>query len=212
MPCNTIRRLGKDDSSAAVIRLDQVSKILGISILAGVSPLAKKRSIEQEATEKTEKEFHVSLFSVIFCLMIWPFIQRSAIMHRLFEKASGLTKTIIGAAIEVHRTMGPGLLESIYEWCLLRELELRGVSAVNQKLVIVQYKQFKREETLRFDVLAEECLLVDAKAVERLLPIHKAQLLSYMKLLDVPLGLLINFHEIKLTDGVRRLILPGANR
>ncbi len=133
-------------------------------------------------------------------------------MHRLFEKASGLTKTIIGAAIEVHRTMGPGLLESIYEWCLLRELELRGVSAVNQKLVIVQYKQFKREETLRFDVLAEECLLVDAKAVERLLPIHKAQLLSYMKLLDVPLGLLINFHEIKLTDGVRRLILPGANR
>jgi len=133
-------------------------------------------------------------------------------MHRLFEKASGLTKTIIGAAIEVHRTVGPGLLESIYEWCLLRELELRGVSTVNQKLVIAQYKQFKREETLRFDVLAEECVLVDAKAVERLLPIHKAQLLSYMKLLDVPLGLLVNFHEIRPTDGVRRLILPGANR
>jgi GxxExxY protein len=133
-------------------------------------------------------------------------------MHRLFEKASGLTETIIGAAIEVHRMMGPGLLESIYEWCLLRELELRGVSAVNQKLVIVRYKQFQREETLRFDVLAEECVLVDAKAVERILPIHKAQLLSYMKLLDVPLGLVINFHEIKLADGVSRLILPGANR
>jgi GxxExxY protein len=133
-------------------------------------------------------------------------------MHRLFEKASGLTKTIIGAAIEVHRNMGPGLLESIYEWCLLRELELRGVSVVSQKSVIVQYKHFQREEMLRFDMLAEECVLVDAKAVEKLHPIHKAQLLSYMKLLDVPLGLLVNFHEVKLTDGVCRLILPGANR
>jgi GxxExxY protein len=133
-------------------------------------------------------------------------------MHRLFEKASGLTKTIIGAAIEVHRTMGPGLLESIYEWCLLRELELRGVSVVSQKSVIVQYKHFQREEMLRFDMLVEECVLVDAKAVEKLHPIHKAQLLSYMKLLDVPLGLLVNFHEVKLTDGVCRLILPGANR
>jgi GxxExxY protein len=133
-------------------------------------------------------------------------------MHRLFEKASGLTKTIIGAAIEVHRNMGPGLLESIYEWCLLRELELRGVSVVSQKSVIVQYKHFQREEMLRFDMLVEECVLVDAKAVEKLHPIHKAQLLSYMKLLDVPLGLLVNFHEVKLTDGVCRLILPGANR
>jgi GxxExxY protein len=71
---------------------------------------------------------------------------------------------------------------------------------------------FTREEPLRFDVLVEGCVLVEAKAMEQILPIHKAQLLSYMKLLDVPLGLLINFHEVKLTDGIARLILPGANR
>jgi GxxExxY protein len=134
------------------------------------------------------------------------------IMHPLFEKASRLTKTIIAAAIEVHRDKGPGLIESIYEWCLLKELELRRLSTMTQKVVRVEYKGFTREEPLRFDVLVEGCVLVEAKAVEQILPVHKAQLLSYMKLLDVPLGLLINFHELKLTDGVARLILPGANR
>ena len=133
-------------------------------------------------------------------------------MHPLFEKASGLTKTIIGAAIEVHRDKGPGLMESIYEWCLLKELELRGLSTVSQKVVVVEYKGFTREDPLRFDMLVEQCVLVETKAVDKILPVHKAQLLSYMKLLDVPLGLLINFHELKLTDGVARLILPGANR
>jgi len=123
-----------------------------------------------------------------------------------------LTDAIIGAAIEVHRDKGPGLIESIYEWCLLKELELGGLSTINQKFVRVEYKGFIREEPLRFDVLVEECVLVEAKAAERILPIHKAQLLSYMKLLNVPIGLLINFHEVKLTDGVARLILPGANR
>jgi GxxExxY protein len=83
---------------------------------------------------------------------------------------------------------------------------------MSQKVVVVEYKGFTREEPLRFDVLVEGCVLVEAKAVEQILPVHKAQLLSYMKLLDVPLGLLINFHEPKLTDGVARLILPGANR
>jgi len=133
-------------------------------------------------------------------------------MHRLFEKASRLTETIIAAAIEVHREKGPGLLESIYEWCLIKELELRGLKCVNQKTVLVEYKAFTREEPLRFDVLVEDCVSVESKAVEKVLPIHKAQLLSYMKLLDVPRGLLINFHELKVTDGVSRLILPGANQ
>ena len=133
-------------------------------------------------------------------------------MHPLFEKASGLTETIIAAAIEVHRDKGPGLIESIYEWCLLKELGLRSLSCVSQKSVVIEYKGFTREEPLRFDLLVEGCVLVEAKAVERILPIHKAQLLSYMKLLSIPLGLLINFHEMKLTDGVSRLILPGANQ
>jgi GxxExxY protein len=133
-------------------------------------------------------------------------------VHPLFEKASGLTETIIAAAIEVHRDKGPGLIESIYEWCLTKEFELRELTCVSQTLVMIEYKGFTREEPLRFDMLVEGCVLVEAKAAEKILPIHKAQLLSYMKLLNLPLGLLINFHEIKLTDGVHRLMLPGANR
>ncbi len=133
-------------------------------------------------------------------------------MHPLFTKADGLTEFIIAAAIEVHRDKGPGLVESIYEWCLLRELELRQLKTANQKLVTVSYKGFVREEPLRFDVLVEGCVLVEANAVEKILPVHKAQLLSYMKLLNLPVGLLINFNETRLTDGVSRLILPGANR
>lgn len=132
-------------------------------------------------------------------------------MHPLFDKASALTGEIISAAIEVHRTMGPGLAESIYEWCLLKELELRGYSCSTQKTVIIQYKHFQREEPLRYDVLVEDCVLVECKAVEKVIPIHKAISLSYMKILNVPLGLVINFHEIKLTDGVSRLILPGSS-
>ena len=133
-------------------------------------------------------------------------------MHPLFEKASALTEAIIAAAIEVHRDKGPGLIESIYEWCLLKELGLRGLACVSQKSVLIEYKGFTREEPLRFDVLVETCVLVEAKASRKFCQSHKAQLLSYMKLLNVPVGLLINFHEMKLTDGVSRLILPGANR
>jgi len=132
-------------------------------------------------------------------------------MHPLFPKASALTETVIAAAIEVHRDKGPGLIESIYEWCLLKEVGLRSLACVSQKSVVIEYKGFTREEPLRFDLLVENCLLVEAKAVEKILPIHKAQLLSYMKLIDVPIGLLIHFHEMKVTEGVSRLILPGAN-
>ena len=82
---------------------------------------------------------------------------------------------------------------------------------MNQKIVRVQYKGLVFDEPLRFDVLVEDCHLIEAKSVEPLLPVHKAQLLSYMKLLGVPLGLLINFHETVLKNGIARLILPGAN-
>jgi GxxExxY protein len=129
-----------------------------------------------------------------------------------FVPTSDRTESVIAAASEVHRDKGPGLIESIYEWCLLKELGLRGLACISQKSVVIGYKGFTREELLRFDVLVEGCLLVEAKAVEKILPFHKAQLLSYMKLLDVPLGLLINFHELRVTDGISRLILPGANQ
>lgn len=99
-----------------------------------------------------------------------------------------MTETVIAAAIEVHRDKGPGLIESIYEWCLLRELGLRGMTCTSQKSVIIEYKGATREEPLRFDVLVEDCLLVEVKAVEKILPVHKAQLLSCMKLMDIPFG------------------------
>jgi len=126
-------------------------------------------------------------------------------MHRNYETADAYSGKVIGAAIEVHRVLGPGLLESIYEKCLSRELELRGIPAVNQRKVSVEYKGLVFEESLRFDI-------VEVKAIEGVLPIHKAIAMSYMKLLDAPIGLIINFHEAKLVDGVNRLFLPGANR
>src|SRR5882724_2536037 len=107
-------------------------------------------------------------------------------MHPLFEKADQLSHTVIGAAIEVHRLKGPGLIESIYEKCLMRELLWRKVTAVNQRVVKIEYKGFVFEEPLRFDVLVEDCLLLELKSVQEILPVHKAQLLSYMKLLNVP--------------------------
>jgi len=132
-------------------------------------------------------------------------------MHPLFQKADQLSSQVIGGAIEVHRVLGAGLLESIYENCLMHELELRHLSAVQQRSVKIVYKQITFEEQLRFDVLVEGCLLIEIKAVQEIAPIHKAQLLSYMKLLDVPLGLLFNFHELRLVDGLTRMMLSGAN-
>ena len=131
-------------------------------------------------------------------------------MHPRYIRADELSRIVIGAAIEVHRTLGPGLLESIYEQCLLHELGLQGLPALSQRLVHVHYKDIVFEEVLKFDVLVDGCLLVEVKAVQDVATIHKAQALSYMKLLDAPLGLLLNFHEMKLTDGLHRLILPGA--
>lgn len=132
-------------------------------------------------------------------------------MHPLFEKADRISKIVIGAAIEVHRHMGPDLIESIYERCLVHELALRSLSAVTQRIVRIEYKSLVFDEPLRFDLLVDECLLVEAKAVETLNPVSKAQLFSYMKLLNIPVGLLINFHEPLLKNGISRMILPRAN-
>ena len=132
-------------------------------------------------------------------------------MHPLYVRADALSSELLGAAIEVHCDKGPGLLESIYERCLMHELLLRNISAVNQKLIQIRYKDLLFEEPLRLDVLVDDCLLVEVKSVERILPIHKAQLLSYMKLMNIPVGLLINFHEVVLKNGISRLVLSGAN-
>ena len=133
-------------------------------------------------------------------------------MHPRFLDADRLSRDAIGAAIEVHRVLGPGLLESIYEKCMLKEFELRGIPVVTQENVRIEYKGLILEEELKFDLLVNGMLLVEIKAVQEVHPVHKAQLMSYMKLLNVPVGLLINFHQIKLVDGVSRMMLPGANQ
>ncbi|HEY5316211.1 MAG TPA: GxxExxY protein [Pirellulales bacterium] len=132
-------------------------------------------------------------------------------MHPDFQRADKLSSEVIGAAVEVHRVMGPGLLERIYEKCLVRELELRGIPSVSQDRVRIEYKGIVFTEELKFDLLIAGCLLLELKAVNEVHPKHKAQLLSYMKLTNVPLGLLLNFHEIKLVDGMSRVILRGAD-
>lgn len=132
-------------------------------------------------------------------------------MHINFTKAHKWSEAVIGAAIEVHRLKGPGLLEDIYEMCLLHEFELRNIPATNQVTVPLEYKGKVLAQTLRLDLIIDGCMIIELKAVERLLPIHKAQLLTYMKLMDAPLGLLINFNSVILKSGICRLILHGAD-
>lgn len=120
-----------------------------------------------------------------------------------------LTRDIIGAAIEVHRELGAGLLEAIYERCLKRELEIRGYAVSQQQTVAIEYKGMQFEELLRYDLLVEGSVLIELKCVEQIIGKHKAQLLSYMKLLNVPTGLILNFDESRLIDGVTRLYLKA---
>ena len=133
-------------------------------------------------------------------------------MHPNYLKAHALSNTAIGAAIEVHRDKGPGLLESIYERCMMREFELRNIPAVQQMPVTIEYKGLVFDETLKLDIVLDDCLILELKSVEEILPIHKAQLLTYMKLLNIPVGLIINFHEVMLKHGIHRLILPDADK
>ena len=132
-------------------------------------------------------------------------------MHPKFLHADELSRLVIGAAIEVHRIKGPGLIESIYEKCLMRELFLQNIPTAQQLTVPIEYKGYTFEEPLRLDLLVDDSLLIELKVVTKILPIHKAQLMSYMKLMDIPIGLLINFNELRLVDGVHRLMLPGLS-
>lgn len=105
-----------------------------------------------------------------------------------------LTYEIIGCAIEVHKQLGPGLLESVYEKCFLRELAIKGIDYNSQVSVPIQYKGLLLDAELRYDVMAENTLLIELKAIDGLLPVHEAILLTYMRLLEKPKGILINFN------------------
>jgi GxxExxY protein len=118
-----------------------------------------------------------------------------------------LTEPVIGAAIEVHRVLGPGLLESVYERCLSRELSRRNILHERQVALPVIYKGEKLDCEFVMDVVLPGKLIVELKSVEQLLPIHEAQLLTYMKLSNIHLGLLLNFNVPLLKDGIKRRIL-----
>jgi GxxExxY protein len=118
-----------------------------------------------------------------------------------------VTEAIIGAAIEVHRTLGPGLLESAYEECLCHELRLRGIPFERQRPLPVTYKGLDLECGYRLDLLVHDAVVVEIKAVEALQPIHEAQLLTYLKLGGWKVGLLINFNVPILKNGIRRRVL-----
>ncbi len=122
------------------------------------------------------------------------------------QRINQITERIIGCAIEVHRTLGPGLLESAYEECTCYELSHGGLRLRRQVALPVVYKGVKLDCGYRMDLVVEELVIVEFKTVEVLLPVHEAQLLSYLKLSGMSVGLLINFHVPVLKDGIRRIV------
>ena len=118
-----------------------------------------------------------------------------------------LSNRVIGCAIEVHRELGPGLLESAYEQCLAHELKRTGITFQLQHPQPLQYKDIRLDCGYRIDVLVENKLVLELKSVEEIKGIHEAQLLTYMKLAGVQIGLLINFNNMKLSDGIKRFVL-----
>ncbi|MGR3983595.1 GxxExxY protein [Pseudoalteromonas sp. 1181_04] len=116
-----------------------------------------------------------------------------------------LTQKVIGCAIEVHKQLGPGLLESSYENCLIYELQQIGIKAVSQIELPVSYKGMEIDAGYRLDILIPDLLIIELKAIDKLAPIHSAQLITYLKLSGIKTGLLINFNVIKLVDGIKRI-------
>ena len=122
------------------------------------------------------------------------------------DKLDLITRRVIGAAIEVHKALGPGLLESAYETCLAFELRERGFKVEQQLPLPVIYKNVKLDCGYRLDLVVEDCVILEIKAIERLAPIHDAQLLSYLRLSGKKVGLIVNFHERVLKDGLKRVV------
>ena len=122
-------------------------------------------------------------------------------------KTNQLAGQVIGAAIEVHKTLGPGLLESVYEECLCHELDVRHIPYRRQQALPVEYKGVKIDCGYRIDLLVSDLIILELKSVDSLQPIHEAQLLTYIKLTGLRVGLLINFNVRVLKEGIKRLIM-----
>lgn len=121
-------------------------------------------------------------------------------------KENEISKRIIGAAIEVHRHLGPGLLENSYETCLAHELRNQGLLVYTQQALPLVYKEVKLNAGYRIDLLVENKVIVEVKSVDALADIHIAQILTYLRLKDLKLGLLLNFNSVRLIDGVKRVL------
>lgn len=124
-----------------------------------------------------------------------------------FAREDQITRRVIGAAIEVHKTLGPGLLESVYEECLRIELEVQGLKFECQRSVPIVYRGRTIPGAFRLDLIVEDAVVIENKAVDALLPVHEAQILTYLRLTQKRVGLLFNFNSPVLRDGIKRFVL-----
>ncbi len=122
------------------------------------------------------------------------------------EYINNLSKIIVDACFSVHKEFGPGLLESVYEFALMKEFELRGIEAESQVPVPLIYKGIKLEKEFKIDILVEKEIVIEIKSVEILLPVHKAQIISYLKLANKRLGFLVNFNVPLIKHGIKRIV------
>src|ERR1700751_2652701 len=130
--------------------------------------------------------------------------EKNKVLTRI--ELDNLSKEIVDACLTVHKLMGPGLLESVYELCLLKEFELRNISAISQKVIPLTYKKFELSKDYKIDLLVENEIVLELKSVEEILPVHEAQLISYLKLADKRLGFLLNFNVSLMKNGIKRFV------
>ena len=130
-----------------------------------------------------------------------------SVQEPIDELTEHVGRAVLDSAFAVHSELGPGLLESIYETCIQIELERRGISYARQHVIPLRYRNVDAKRELRIDFLVADCVILELKAIEKLLPIHVAQLLTYMKLSSRRLGYLINFNTVHLKTGIRRVVL-----
>jgi GxxExxY protein len=122
------------------------------------------------------------------------------------EQLENIAKKVVNASYQVHKIMGPGLLESIYELCLIKELNIQGLNVANQVVVPLKYKEYELSKEFRIDILVENEIILEIKAVETLLPVHEAQLISYLKLTGKRIGFLLNFNVPLIKEGIHRFV------
>lgn len=130
-----------------------------------------------------------------------------SVESNLDARTETLMRELVDSAYQVHKHMGPGLLESIYEDCFVCELSDRNINYVRQKPVVLEYKHHNLQTEFKFDLVVEDSIVVELKACKEIIDVHKAQILSYMKLLGMPAGLLINFHTPLIKNGIKRFVL-----